>query len=195
MASGIAIKSLKDNEGSTVYAFLTYLDEKHSNPLKVFQSLVFQLLVENKSLRAFVHEAYLSNYRQLTGDREFVRVLLYNLLQDSGLIYIVIDGLDEVDEKDRGYLLKSLLNMLKLCNKVKLLLSCRPERSIARELARAATSVRVDQLNGLDIATYIREEGNELVNRFRDWGAEEDVLVAVRKSLDSITDKAKGGHL
>jgi hypothetical protein len=195
MASSVAIKSLKDNEGSTIYAFLTYRDEKHNNPLKVFQSLIFQLLVENKSLRAVVHDAYLSNYRQLTGARDFVRALLYNLLQDCGLTYIIIDGLDEVDGRDRGYLLKSLLDMLKQCKDVKLLLSSRPERSIARELVRVATSIRVDQVNRLDIATYVREEGNDLVSRFRDWGAEEDVLVEVRKSLDSITDKANGGNL
>lgn len=160
--------------------------------MKVFQSLIFQLLLENKALRAVIHEAYLSHYRQLTGDRDFVKTLFYDLLQDSGPTYIVIDGLDEVDEIEGRFLLKSLLNTLKICDNVKLLISCRSERSIARELDRAATSLRVHQLNQDDIATYIRQEADDLLARFQDWGAEEDTFVAVRTALDTVVDKAKG---
>jgi hypothetical protein len=194
VTSGFAVRSLQREPGITLYVFLTYRDEEHSNPLKVFQSLIFQLLHENKALRPCVHEAYLSQYRQLTGDREFVKNLFCNLLQDSGQTYIIVDGLDEVQEMHRGYLLKSLLNMLKMCNNVKLLLSSRPERSISRELVRAATSLRVDQLNRGDIATYIQEEGDNVVARFQDLGAEDDVFVAIRSALDGIMEKAKGGH-
>ncbi len=186
------IRHLQSTGLAVLSAFLTYRDKDKSKPLKVFQSLIFQLLEEQKTLRPLLHDVYLSNYRRLVSDRDFLRDLLGNLLQNSGATAIVIDGLDEIEESERSYLIRGLLRLTRSGGNVKLFISSRPEPNIAKELLRASTELRLQDHNGGDIAELVGQERGELLSRFREWGADDDACVEISGAFETIKKKSQG---
>jgi hypothetical protein len=158
----------------------------------VLQSLIFQLILKNKSLSPIIHEAYLSNYASLTGNREFVKDLFLALVRDSGPVFIVIDGVDEARESDGSFLLKSLIAVAKSDKNIMLLISSRPERAISKELALLAISVRVEENNADDIATFVEYEGKQIVSQFEEYGADEDVCMEITTAISNLSRKAQG---
>ena len=80
--------------------------------------------------------------------------LLKTLLICAGPTYIVIDGLDEIDETECCRLLKQLLEMPKTCHEVKIFMSSRAEADIAN-LLKNQVSISVDSRNAGSIQTFV----------------------------------------
>ena len=90
--------------------------------------------------------------------------LLKTLLVGAGPIYIVIDGLDEIDEIERYRLLKRLLEMPETCHEVKILMSSRAEADIM-DLLKDQVSIRVDGRNAGSIQTFVNRRAEEWFGR------------------------------
>ena len=86
--------------------------------------------------------------------------LLKTLLVCAGPTYIVIDGMDEIDETERCRLLKRLLDVSKTCQEVKILISSRGEADIA-DLLKDQVSIRVDSRNAGSIQTFVNQRTEE----------------------------------
>jgi hypothetical protein len=171
---------------------MTYRDEEQSSTTKLLQSLIFQLLIENKTLQPILHEAYLSHYRQLVSDEKFLTRLLLNLLEDSGVTFIVIDGLDEVDEDERDIMMKELLDILSSCENVKMLISSRSEHTISKGIGRSAALLRIDKYNAGDIAAYVNAARSKVIERLRGWGADDEICSNIAVAMDQIKARAGG---
>ncbi|KAK0710470.1 hypothetical protein B0T21DRAFT_387385 [Apiosordaria backusii] len=191
----LAAKTVKhlQSQGMTVlFAFLSYRDEGKSNPFKVFQSLIFQLLEDQAALRPLLHDVYITNYQKLISDQDFVGDLLGNLLQTSGPTAIVIDGVDEAAESDRSYLVRTLLRLTRSGYNVKLFISSRPDQGVGRELTRSSTELRVQDHNAGDIAELVDTERDNLLSMFREWDADEGIYGQVRRAFDLLKEKSRG---
>lgn len=86
--------------------------------------------------------------------------LFESLLVGAGPTYIVIDGLDEIDEIERCRLLKRLLEMPETCHEVKILMSSRAEADMA-DLLKDQVSIRVDSRNAESIQTFVNRRIEE----------------------------------
>jgi len=160
--------------------------------LKILHSLIFQILLDNQSLQPIIHEAYSSNYRQLMSSFEFTTELFANLVNASGTIFIVIDGVDEMAETQRRMLLKALTGLLKDCRDLKLLVSSRGERDIELALGKDVPSARVDHKNMGDIEAYIKKQTEDWLPELRNYGADDLICSEAKLLLESIFSKANG---
>jgi hypothetical protein len=114
--------------------------------------------------------------------------LLKTLLVCAGRTYIVIDGMDEMDELERCRLLKQFLEVSKTCKDVKILLSSRVEADIA-DLLKDQVSIRVDSRNAGSIQTFVKQ-------RTEKWFTECNFLpeaqAEIQGLLAPLSSKAKG---
>ena len=153
---------------------------------------MFQVLLDNEALRPIMHEAYTSNYRQITSSLEFTAKLFANLVKEAGPVFIIIDGVDEMSEPERRLLLKTLTGQLQACEDLKLLISSRGERDIALALGNDVPSVRVDHKNITDIEACIEKQTDDWLPELRSYGADDSMCSEAKQLLKSISSKAKG---
>lgn len=104
--------------------------------------------------------------------------LLKTLLVCAGPTYIVIDGIDEIDEIERCRLLKQLLEVSKTCQEVKILMSSRAEADIA-DLLKDQVSIRVDSRNAGSIQTFVNQ-------RIEEWFSKCSFLPEARAEIQGL---------
>ncbi|KAK8078503.1 hypothetical protein PG996_004673 [Apiospora saccharicola] len=160
--------------------------------LKVFQSLVFQLLSEKPSLQPIIRDAHVHNHRQLSGSDRFVMELFVDLVKDLDTIYIIVDGLDEVTEDSRSFLAKFLMQTATACQNVRLLISCRNDPLLDKELANCRQKLRVDHHNEPEILAYLDSEEKLLLDQWRELGAKESALAEAKVGTNFIALHSKG---
>lgn len=190
--SSIIIRRMRNARQNVLFAFLMHKNEAHNSALKILRSLIFQVLIDNQALRPVMHEAYISNYRQITSSLDFTIELFSDLIKVSGPTFIIIDGIDEIPEIERRLLLKALIGLSQTHKDVKLLVSSRGERDISLLLGNDVPSVRVDHRNKEDIETYIQKEMDRWLPELQGLGADDRVCSEVKVLSQSIAEKAKG---
>ncbi|KAF3061219.1 nacht domain protein [Daldinia childiae] len=125
---GNLIKKMQDSGQRVLFVFLSHDDQAAGDTVKVLHSLIFQLLEYDETLRPIVCETSQSNYRKLKSDYDFVLDLLCTILNSLGASYLILDGLDELNENSWKHLLSSVLQINEKCPETKLLISSREER-------------------------------------------------------------------
>jgi hypothetical protein len=105
--------------------------------------------------------------------------VLKKLLVYCAPAYIVVDGVDEIEEIERFRLLKHLIALSKECEEVNILISSRPEADIESVLKDEATVLRVDKKNAGSIQKF--------VNRWcQDWFNERHFMADVRAEIEGL---------
>lgn len=124
-------------------------------------------------------------------DTGHVRSLLLNLLQAVDVTYIVLDGLDEINQIERQFVLKELLEINRDSAKTGILLSSRIEPDIVRLLPENVEKERVDHRNINDIQAYVQVRTNEWL-----MSSPFDIETCgeIRKLLVSLPEKSGGKH-
>jgi len=158
-------------KGNSLFAFLRY-DETVS-ALSVLHSLIFQLVSLDANLRTVLCTDFRSSSRDLKrdlkGSTKFAADTLLVLLQcASAPTYIIVDGLDEVDEYARQLILLQLLDTKSKAGEhgvIKLFISSRREENIERHLKVAANIIRLDQRNAGCIQKYVTRETQAWLDR------------------------------
>ncbi|KAH7359598.1 NACHT domain protein [Pyrenochaeta sp. MPI-SDFR-AT-0127] len=140
------------NHGRTLYAFLSYTFSNNVSALSIIHSLIFQLASFDDDLQAILCQ---SSRQSLKSSIDASKTLLSTLLHRAGPVFIIVDGLDEIDRIERSRLLKYLLDIGKDCSETKLLISSRPEADITDILRDQSKVIRVDNRNSGSIQTFI----------------------------------------
>ncbi|KAL8788589.1 MAG: hypothetical protein Q9195_007233 [Heterodermia aff. obscurata] len=160
--------------------------------LTTLHSFLFQLIIDNKTLRPVLSHNYENNYRKLTSSPDFVRDLLKDILIVSPATYIVVDGLDEITELERPTLLASLIYLQKQCPTLRLLISSRAEYDISRDLGSQCETFHVHESNTQDILDYVE-------TRIDAWlcglNLDPDFVSQIRRLTKDIAFKSKGMFL
>ena len=130
-----------------LFAFLSFQYQKSTNRVAVLHSLTFQLLYQHHHLRPALQKAFDSDFRELQSYADYNQQLLTDLLQCIGVTYIVLDGIDEISEKERPILLKGFLQMSYQCPELKVMISSREESDISGLLRTRALSLRIGLRN------------------------------------------------
>ncbi|GLA01286.1 hypothetical protein AnigIFM60653_011535 [Aspergillus niger] len=145
-----------------LFALVNHAAKKTTTALGVLQSMIFQAAEENQDLQAILLEA---KERELRGNTLYVTELFKSFLKTASQTYIMIDGLDEMDERERQVLLERLEEIAKECCDLRILISCRPEGDISRRLEKKACAIKIHDRNAGSIQHYID-------HRARDWISE-----------------------
>jgi hypothetical protein len=135
-----------------------------------------------------------SNKRDLMTDTSVAKDLLADVLTCAGKTFVVVDGLDEVDEFERRQLLRALIDILgtRRDSGLKIYISSRPEDDIRRILHPTAKAVCVDASNRSGIDTYVNHRFDEWMatSEFHDQRKNE-----IRALLYHVGLKARGALL
>ena len=170
------------------FAFLSHQSDHENHTLAILRSFLFQLMIDNKALRPVLAHTYENNYRKLTSSSEFLEDLLIDLLIESRTTYLVVDGVDEVADVERSFLLKSLMRLQKSQN-LKLLISSRTEYDITLFLASQCEKIKVHESNAQDISDYIDYRTNNWLSGLE---ANAGFISELRCHSKNIALKSKG---
>lgn len=148
--------------------------------------MIFQLANHNTILQEFVCQ---SSKTTLRSQLRTATELLGSLIKAAGTVHVVVDGLDEIDEKERRRLLVELLSVKERCPEARLLISRRSEHYIEALLKPESAVIQVDACNSRGIQQYVKSGYLEWarLRRFDHHGQAEVALL-----LDPVAEKAQG---
>lgn len=181
------VKQLKKQKHTTLYAFLSHV-HTNTTALSVIHALLFQLASNDRNVQDMLTD---SNKRDFMSNLVAAKSMLQDVLKCKGPTFVVIDGLDEVDEVERKLIQSSLLDILHACKDTgfRVCISSRAEDDIDRFLAPKAAVIRVDDGNRRGIYTYVN-------TRYDEWMGNADFLdegkAEIKALLSSICMKARG---
>lgn len=173
---------------NTVFAFLSFQDRPITTA-KVIQSLIFQLVHENQSLHLLLSQEVQTNFRSVSSNTSYLQELFIKMLKMSEPTYVIVDGVDEIDELERSFLLKTLLETNRLCEDLKLLISSRSEHDISRILQNKARAIRTHEKNILDVEEFVQRKGQTWLN---DSPFDDDTSSEIGRLLRPLASKSKG---
>ena len=183
----------KKSSGNTIlFAFLSFKQQETTTFVRVIHSLIFQLLHKHQHLRPALIKAYENDYTELQSYPDYNQQLLTDLLQCIEAPYIVIDGLDEIAEKEREFLLKRLLQISNQSPELKVLISSRDEKDISALLNLKVLSLPIRQKNAEDIQKYFDYRVKEWLDSL---DIEDNDYFDLERLVQSIPSKAEGQGL
>lgn len=189
MLSYIGFTYSKDNfraKKSAVFAMLLSDRNKEiQTATAVLRTIIYQILESDQTLLPIMNEVNqnsCSDLRNLSKLEEMISNLLQNT--ESKKVYLILDGLDEIDDKERGRLVPMIL---RICNsgKLKLLVSGRALADMKIYFSDHP-SITSNEHNQDDIGLYIRSEQRGLEQLFSIGQDEAESI------MQPIAERAKG---
>lgn len=170
----------------TIFAFLSHADSSSITALSVLHSLIFQLVSVDEGLQAIFCGLNRENFKN---SLDVAIGCLQTLLNSTGLVSIIIDGVDEIDISEREKLLKKLCETSTACKRTLLLISSRAEHDISAILGQISSIIRVDTHNAASIQTFVADWAQT-------WFSAHDFLREDKSEIEDllapISLKAKG---
>ncbi|ETS80391.1 hypothetical protein PFICI_07920 [Pestalotiopsis fici W106-1] len=188
LSSAVVSRFQQTTEAMTAFAFLTY-EEAETTALSTIHSLIFQLAEKHEDLRTIICE---STSEALRSDLSATGKLLSDLIHCAGPVYLVIDGIDEISEAERGRLIAEVGKIAEICVQARIILSSRPEADIVRGLGDAVTTITIQDHNEASIESYIRQRSQEI---FSERQMPKSALKSILELLSPLASQAKGMFL
>ncbi|KAF4628634.1 hypothetical protein G7Y89_g9520 [Cudoniella acicularis] len=185
-ASFIVDKALE--RARTVYIFASYTHTA-TTAISILQSLLFQISCNEPPIQLLLTEF---NQRDLKSNTKAVTDLLKNAISVIGPAFVVVDGVDELDESERTHLLCILLDILKESSEMKLCFSSRAEDDIDRIIGTQAEVIRVDKNNSGSIQSYINHRTKQLIEKHQFSPAAKSEILSL---LSPVAANSKGMFL
>lgn len=170
----------------TLYIFASHTYHRDTTALSIFQSLIFQIAFGNGQLQSILVEV---DERELLSNTKSAAELFENLIKCSGPTFIVIDGLDEVEEFERRTFLGYLTEIPGRCENLKLFISSRPEDDIEKLLRKSCKTIRLDKKNSGSIQLYVEKR---LINFLKNFGGDEETNRDIKSLLSPLAADAEG---
>ncbi|PYI24427.1 hypothetical protein BO99DRAFT_92751 [Aspergillus violaceofuscus CBS 115571] len=173
----------------TAFAFLSHTYSSSTSALSVLHSLIFQLAGRNEDMQDVLCHC---THDRIRSDVTVAVELLRDLLNCAGPAFLVVDGVDEIEELERGSLLKQLLLLSEKCPETRVFVSSRRESDIAAILEKIAESIRIDKRNEEGIQVFISQQLRQM---FESREFLPDVQTQIRQSMEPLASKANGMFL
>ncbi|KAL4877424.1 hypothetical protein BJY04DRAFT_198337 [Aspergillus karnatakaensis] len=171
----------------TGFAFLSY--SSSPSALNVLHSLMFQLAGQNEALQDVICHSVHENTKS---DIALAAGLLKSLLDCAGVVYLIIDGMDEIDANERRILLHHLLVLTRDSPETRLFISSRREEDIAAMVKGVAESIRVNERNEECIKVFADAQLRQLFEpRHFSPGVQDEI----KRLLSGLASKASGMFL
>ncbi|KAF7118883.1 hypothetical protein CNMCM5793_008519 [Aspergillus hiratsukae] len=175
--------------GHTAFAFLSHAFSSSTSALSVLHSLLFQLAAQHEDLQDVLCH---STKEQIKSNVTVAVDTLKAVLDCAGHVFLIIDGLDEIDVIERRVLLEKLLHLSHECHEIRILISSRREEDITEILKGSAEMVRVDGRNDESIHSFVDDQLKQIFHSRRFPPQIQD---EIKRSLAPLASKAKGMFL
>ncbi|EWG41198.1 hypothetical protein FVEG_03349 [Fusarium verticillioides 7600] len=172
LASSVIKHTQQLPDTHTIFAFLTYRDSSIS-ALSILHSLIFQLTSTSLSLKTMMCQ---SDLQHLGSDFNVASALFETLIQSVGTLYLIIDGLDEIESKQHTRLIKELMRLSGGYEECHILLASRDESHILGNLEGNSIDIEVNKRNSGSIQVFV----NQTMGK---WFKERDFVSDVREQL------------
>jgi hypothetical protein len=172
--------------GRTAFAFLSHAFSSSTSALSVLHSLLFQLASQHENLQDVL--CHSTNERIKSNINAAVDVLKA-VLDCAGHVFLIIDGLDEIDVIERGVLLEKLLHLSHECHETCILISSRCEEDITEILKGSSEMIRVDGRNEGSIHAFVDYQLKQI---FQSRRFPPELQNEIKRSLAPLASKAKG---
>lgn len=176
-----------------MFAFLKYQSRESISTLQLLHSFIWQMALDNEQLQSPLISAHRREYRRLNSDLDFVKEVFCQFLDSMSTVFIVIDGLDEILQRERLQLLQTISEILQMKSNTKLLISSRPEDDISRMISKEAQPIRVHDCNKHDIQAYVIRRASSLVSDAN--FAEPEITQEISNLMEPIAAKSEGNKL
>ncbi len=169
--------------------FLSHVHAANTSAVSIFHSLIFQLARGTEDLQATLCQ---SSRENLKSNLQSAVSLLKSLLDCAGVTFLIVDGVDEIEETQRRLLLEKLRDLSADCATARILICSREEDDIERILSPSSRKIRVDQQNSGSIQAFVSRQSS-------DWIAKNDFLPRERCEIEAllapVASKAAGEFL
>ncbi|KAJ3548577.1 hypothetical protein NM208_g941 [Fusarium decemcellulare] len=171
LTSVLVDEILQQKLAPAAYFYCKHGDPKRKTLLSFLKAALSQLITQQDQLIPYYYEeASMSGETELQSTKHG-KTLMRHMLQNIPKAFLVIDGLDECDDKERRFILDFLREVIGLCDsttpgKLRVLVLSRDEPDIRKALA-AATVVRFGRHDTLkDIESYAHQRARLLQRKF-----------------------------
>lgn len=189
MLCGTLVDYFQSKRRLTCFAFLTYKDEEIT-ALSILHSVIFQLALSDDELADIVCQSDVDN---LKSNLATATELLKSMILHKGRVYLVIDGLDEIEEGERVRIVGQLLGLVNLRIGLKAILSSRLEVDLMHALHKAAIVIQVHDHNEQSIKSYVMESTEKMFIDRR--VLREEHQKKIKALLAPLAKRAKGMFL
>ncbi|GAQ07430.1 hypothetical protein ALT_4751 [Aspergillus lentulus] len=175
--------------GHTAFAFLSHAVSTSTSALGVLHSLLFQVASQHEDLQDVLCH---STNEQIKSNITVAVDTLKSILDCAGQVFLIVDGLDEIDEVERRVLLKQLLHLSHECHETRIFISSRREEDIAVILEARSETIRVDGRNEESIQVLVDYQLKQI---FQSRRFPPQIQDEIKRSLAPLASKAKGMFL
>jgi hypothetical protein len=173
LASVIIEKSKSLPSTIVAYFYCKYKEQERNTFVAVFRAIILQLLAQSKDsdlLQVLYERSVESGERYLESQSLCTELLSMAVgsISKSISIHMIIDGLDECENKERKIIISEITKLLRdpQPGRVRVMFVSQPETTI-RSLLQTATIVRLSESdNAKDIAEYTRHWCSEIQRQF-----------------------------
>jgi hypothetical protein len=157
------------NFSTALLAFLSYRNRESHSATSILRTIACSILEADLPLLPLLREmrdGYPSQSKPRT--RKLFEDIVEHLISTTELkrVYVIVDGIDEIDYLEGGHLLRFLVKVANSNSEVfRLLVSSREIFYIKEDLSKAPRIIANDE-NAVDIELYVREEQGRLKNTF-----------------------------
>ncbi len=144
-----------------MYIFVSYIHTS-TTAIWILQSFLFQISSNEPPVQLLLTEV---NQRDLKSNTKAVAGLLKTAISAVGLVFAIVDSVDELDECESTHLLCILLDIPKESSDMKLCFSSRVEGDIERIIGPQAEIIRVDKKNSGSIQAYVNHRIKQLIDK------------------------------
>ncbi|KAI0107251.1 hypothetical protein GGR51DRAFT_559592 [Nemania sp. FL0031] len=170
----------------TSFAFISYKDHSSTTALSVIHALTFSLASCSNDLQSIVRGSFSKKYRTtLRGATSF----LIELIECTDPTFLIVDGLHEMDEVQRGRLASELVAIQRSTSNARILISCRPEPSLLKIIGRYSIDLQIEERNSRRIRAFVYKWAESWFAE-RCFGREEKADIELY--LDQMVLKSRG---
>ncbi|KAM3072164.1 hypothetical protein ACMFMG_008621 [Clarireedia jacksonii] len=154
LACTVVDEARKIPQSRTFFAFLSHNFSSSTSALSVLHSLIFQLTTNDDELQTILCRTSRENFKSNIG---VALEIFSSLLICSGPVFIIIDGLDEIEKTERSRLVIHLMEIQAKCEQVRICFSSRSEDDLKTLLEKEAALLRVDNHNVDSIYEFVKQ--------------------------------------
>lgn len=180
---------------SVLYFFCSYKQPDKNTCLAMLRSFIYQIILQDEQLISYVYEQYTSSPHSITvvTCKKMLSYLLESCVPSgTSKAFLVIDGLDELPEAERGEFLpimKQMLTKEPYDTVLRVFIASQDLPDISKAISRKSSRLSVGNNNQQDIRKYIESATKDLVEEL---GLDEEDPRMGKKIIDSLTERAGG---
>lgn len=160
LASRVIDDCRQDDAICTAFFYCHHDDQQRRSLISIFRAIISQLLTVGHLLLPWCYEQYIGSNQLSLIDDKICRGILMALFLCNNRTFVVLDGLDECEQKDRRLFLNFFEQAMSVCEsydpgKLRLMIVSRDEYDIRKALRTSSEILITPTDNGDDMKRFV----------------------------------------